>query len=538
MSKLTSLLFLSLAAVGCGSSSDVVLSVPNEIRGRALGTDFVGATVRAYPVREDGGLGYPAATVLSYPLPEPQPLASAPLDTSGRFVLPWNGEPILLEIASGTYGFEGSAQTLSSATPLRAAATSGNVLVSPLSTASSTLALALTRGGLPAGQAFAQADAKVASRLGLPGVLGEANPSARASSENDHYQLQAGFVRLAQRLRTTPAELARATGRDLVDGLLDGDGQFFAESGPADLPANILTTELSRHVDTTAVTPSVAASLASSDATVSAPPGRYASPYQFPFTLDLSTLTQDFAIAPRADVAAESTQPPFAQWYQVGAYPKSQLAWGPEPTRYPVPAVGTGDPVVWKRERLLATAQKYVGRHYQHHHIPDWDPSEHNWPEWLHVSLGQNSAGIDCSDFTGWCYNYGLGIHLNTAVAVQAAQTEVETSDGLTLPVERLLQVSSSAQPVDFAQLRRTLQPGDLLYIRGKHDSDPGTNITHVIMWVGGDGPDPLVVDSHDNSPKVYDSNNVLIPSGVQLRPLREGSWYHLAFDHAHRIVR
>jgi len=53
-----------------------------------------------------------------------------------------------------------------------------------------------------------------------------------------------------------------------------------------------------------------------------------------------------------------------------------------------------------------------IGLTYQHHHIPDWNPPA-DWP-WKEVAYGRNSKGIDCSDFTSWTYNYGLGIKLPT----------------------------------------------------------------------------------------------------------------------------
>lgn len=249
--------------------------------------------------------------------------------------------------------------------------------------------------------------------------------------------------------------------------------------------------------------------------------GGYVSPYSVRFTIPVEQLTADFAEFPRNDIRQESQQPPYEQWYDQSAYRRGQLTWGPaQHTRYPTPVIPAGvDAGEWKRERIIATALKYVGYSYQHHHIPDWNPTDPSWP-WKPVAAGQNSKGIDCSDFTGWIYNYGLGILLNTDVKKQSRPTDgVQTLlDGVT----------------DYATILAGLRTGDLLYIR----SDAG-KISHVITWVGkiGVSPDgtPLVIDSHGSA--VVDSNGQHIPQGVHLRPFRTGSWYHRCFDHAHRII-
>ena len=43
-----------------------------------------------------------------------------------------------------------------------------------------------------------------------------------------------------------------------------------------------------------------------------------------------------------------------------------------------------------------------------------WDPPK-NWP-WKKVTFGRNSKGMDCSDFSSWIYNYGLGLKLPTGI--------------------------------------------------------------------------------------------------------------------------
>lgn len=248
---------------------------------------------------------------------------------------------------------------------------------------------------------------------------------------------------------------------------------------------------------------------------------QYVSPYSVRFTIPHELLTADFAEFPRNDIRQQSMQPPYAQWYDRAAYQRGNLPWGPKQhTRYPDPVIPAGvDPSEWKRERLIATGLKYVGYSYQHHHIPDWCPTDPTWP-WKPVAAGQNSKGLDCSNFTGWIFNYGLGLLLKTDVQKQAAEPLGETL---------LAGVS------DFPTLVATLRTGDLLYITGR----PGGEVTHVVTWVGplGVSPDgtPLVIDSHGSS--VVDSNGAHIPQGIHLRPFREGSWYHRCFAHAHRLI-
>jgi cell wall-associated NlpC family hydrolase len=113
--------------------------------------------------------------------------------------------------------------------------------------------------------------------------------------------------------------------------------------------------------------------------------------------------------------------------------------------------------VSWTRQRIIAVAQKYIGLGYQHHHIPTWNPPG-------------EGTGLDCSNFTAWVYNYGLGLVFTSDVQDQA--------DSATAPGRKL----SSSEP---------LQPGDLLYILKEDRSE----ISHVAIYV-----DPNhVIDSHSN---------------------------------------
>lgn len=234
---------------------------------------------------------------------------------------------------------------------------------------------------------------------------------------------------------------------------------------------------------------------------------KYVSPYTLTFAPELTADLQNWQVASESDRT---------NWYDPSLYTAGQLSWGPRPHVFPGLSLASAEQ---RRQRVLAVGAHWIGTHYQHHHIPDWAPS--NWPAWMRVSLGHNSAGIDCSDFTAWCYNVGLGIQMTSNVADQAA-----AGPGL-------FQVQGF-EVADYNTLVQGMLPGDLLYIRansGRADQP----VTHVIMWVGG--PNRLVMDSHDNTPPVKDSNGQVIPAGVQLRPFLEGSWYHRAFDHARRLI-
>ena len=89
------------------------------------------------------------------------------------------------------------------------------------------------------------------------------------------------------------------------------------------------------------------------------------------------------------------------------------------------------------------------------------------------------------------------------------------------------------------------LQPGDILYIDGK----PGGKVTHAITWLGQFGVDSkgeyqhLIIDSTGITPQHVDSNNRIIPEGVQIRPFADGNgktpntWYYADVDHVMRII-
>ncbi len=252
----------------------------------------------------------------------------------------------------------------------------------------------------------------------------------------------------------------------------------------------------------------------------------YVSPYKVNFTVPLAELCALDRESPRNNKRLESTTP-FEEWYSPRIR-KKYGAWGPEPRHYPAIPGSENVPPNWKRQRVLVVAHNLTGLPYQHHHIPDWNPPKY-WP-WKPVAFGRNSTGVDCSDFTSWVYNYGLGIRFSSNIQKQSATVMLQGPGG-----EGSFEAKTILNDRGYDDLIAKLKTGDLLYIKRK-----GTDkVSHVIMWVGeyGHSPDnaPLVIDC--TGPEHTDCLGNHIPIGVQLRPFLRDSWYYLSFSHAHRII-
>lgn len=251
----------------------------------------------------------------------------------------------------------------------------------------------------------------------------------------------------------------------------------------------------------------------------------YVSPYKVELTAPMSEFLAADRSPPRDDWRLEA-KVPYENWYSREVR-KEYGAWGPGPRHYPPIPNQKDAPLNWKRQRVLAVACKYIGLPYQHHHIPDWDPPE-SWP-WKPVAYGRNSKGVDCSDFTSWVYNYGLGIKLDTGIRQQADIEQIAGPGG-----DGSITVRTLRDDNGYEDLVRKLKTGDLLYIKNKKGV-----VGHVIMWVGehGRSPDgvPLIIDCTGLGHK--DSNGNDIPIGVHLRPFGRDSWYYQSFSHAHRIL-
>ena len=188
--------------------------------------------------------------------------------------------------------------------------------------------------------------------------------------------------------------------------------------------------------------------------------------------IPLSALTADFITRDRLP----QSPLPQSQWY---AKP-GPGSWGPKAATYPPVAVPAGyDAVAWKRARLAVVARRLVGLPYRHHHIPAYDPPS-------------QEPGLDCSNYTSWVYNYGLGLRFTSAIAAQ--------SSGPLAPGRRL----SPDEP---------WAVGDLLYIKARD----GSRVSHVALWLG----DGQLIDSHNHS--------------VAVRPF-EG-WYRDSLSHVRRVI-
>jgi squalene-hopene/tetraprenyl-beta-curcumene cyclase len=251
----------------------------------------------------------------------------------------------------------------------------------------------------------------------------------------------------------------------------------------------------------------------------------YRSPYSVKFTLPLKDLVGDLENSERGDYRKASTFA-FAEWSGkrvLDAYGP----WGPPARHFPAPEKLAERSLEWQRQRVIAVGLRFQGYGYQHHHIPDWDPPK-DWP-WKETKGGHNGKGVDCSNFTAFVYNLGLGIKPTGNVKKQADQLE-HPGPGPNKTTHAL----RIEKPATYAELTRTLQTGDLLFIRNKKGE-----ISHVVLWVGaiGQAPDgsPLILDSHGDG--VKDSNGNSIPHGIYLRPFRENSWYFQSASHAIRVL-
>jgi cell wall-associated NlpC family hydrolase len=249
----------------------------------------------------------------------------------------------------------------------------------------------------------------------------------------------------------------------------------------------------------------------------------YRSPYRVEFSLPLPELVGDLERTERGDRRIEA-EVPHEEWYSRRVLERWG-AWGPPARAYP-PARLEGWTARRMRERVIAVAVRYLGYEYQHHHVPDWDPPA-GWP-WKPSCAGRNGRGVDCSNFTGFVYNLGFGLRLNTDVQRQAVERSAMGPGESRTPVRRV------ELPGSFGARIEALRTGDLLFIRNR-----GGEISHVVIWVGsvGRSPDgvPLVLDSHGEDTR--DSEGHLIPCGIHLRPFRENSWYNRSASHALRVI-
>lgn len=236
----------------------------------------------------------------------------------------------------------------------------------------------------------------------------------------------------------------------------------------------------------------------------------------YPFSCNQDSLTADFT----ARDALPQTQVPAARWYETAADGHYiNQGWGPAAEALPAPEIPTDagcDATTWKRERILAVAMRYInapdnplGLQYRHHHIPGWNPTTSTYAgapeENPDVDASDTTIewaagpGLDCSNFTAWVYNYGLGIKFSGDVQQQFAGT---------------------AGPMGQAIPREgPFQPGDLLFL---HPDGNPNEASHVVILMD----DQHVIDSRVNAQNLI---------GIQIRN-REG-WYRTAVLSAYRPI-
>jgi cell wall-associated NlpC family hydrolase len=254
----------------------------------------------------------------------------------------------------------------------------------------------------------------------------------------------------------------------------------------------------------------------------------------------------------------------------------------------------------WQQQRILAAANGLLqaGTHYQHLHMPNFDPrqvtSGTGFP-WSPVSTnpylkstvdldqglsgtvpnpyaatyGSPQPGIDCTDFSSYVYNLALGIQMHSGTPNQVtfggsgtlapgntAYATVLDSSGNPLAPQFFYGPNFGTAVHNGTNSLTTLvsqfQPGDLLYM-----GNPTDNLVHVVMWLGQTGTDssgntfPLVISSHDNTPAIFDTLDLdatgfpsdgnisghLPPPGVHILPFDASNWFYQDFQLAMRVV-
>jgi len=252
---------------------------------------------------------------------------------------------------------------------------------------------------------------------------------------------------------------------------------------------------------------------------------QYSSPYSVRLPYEIRELIPDLLEGERGHRHHQS-KISYQHWYNhtvVGP-------WGPLPREYMPPAIAEGKSAEWKRARVIAAALRFVGYHYRHHYIPDWDPPQ-GWHTPKAGGTRHDGKGVDCSNFTSFVYNQALGIGFSSDIHKQAAM------EGVSIHGEFWgKDVTIIPRQESVAQWKSVLKPGDLLFIRPRS----GIGISHVVIWLGAWGISsdntPLILDSHGAD--VRDANKQLIPEGVHIRPFRSGSWYASSADHAIRVIQ
>ena len=264
-----------------------------------------------------------------------------------------------------------------------------------------------------------------------------------------------------------------------------------------------------------------------------------------------------------------------------------------------------GDADTWARQRLIYAAQQLIGTPYQHLHLPTFNPASvtNGTFPWKEVSsntylqttqqlddnipnsgvinsystnYGKPEAGIDCTDFAAYIYNLALGIQMHSGTGNQISfindgatnstlatnsiptSTLVDSTGNVLTPTflkSTNFGTSTLNAPGSLEPITSQLQPGDLLYMHGEGA------ILHVVVWLGRYGTNidgsatnvDLVISSHDNTPAIFDTQNInpttgyplsgtntlitnLPPPGVQILPFTPENWFYQNFSVAMQI--
>lgn len=251
----------------------------------------------------------------------------------------------------------------------------------------------------------------------------------------------------------------------------------------------------------------------------------YNSPYSVTLSFDEKDLVSDLYQGKRADPKEQSSAD-YKEWYDA-ANQRRWTYWGPPSRHYPAPAGLSEKSAEWKRQRVIAAGMTMVGKGYQPHHIPDWDPPT-DWPS-KPDKKRPVAKGLDCSNFVSFAYNLALGFKLPSAITTLGDMTEASgPGEGKRTAVQRI------ELPKDYDAFHKTLRTGDILFMKNKEGE-----VSHAILWVGnmGKSPDkqPLILDSTGDSG--IDANGDPIPDGIYLRAFRSTGFYFKQASHAIRVI-
>lgn len=351
--------------------------------------------------------------------------------------------------------------------------------------------------------------------------------------------------------------------------------------------------------------------------------GGYSSPFSITLDPAITVWTSDFSA--RQSVIAANTTPPMADWYSpttsYAGYPYGplnpqlyssgliaspgdalalQFDRGHPVLNVTMNAIPAGvDPTTWQRQRVMAAANILLqaGTHYQHLHMPNFDPAkvtsgtgfhwipvstnatlQSSWqlsqgvsgttPNPYAAAYGKPQPGIDCTDFSAYVYSLALGVQMHSGTPDQIEFVGGKIAPGATATATVLDTTGTPITPQFFYRpnfgvggtnasgsldtLVSQFQPGDLLYM-----GNPTDGILHVVMWLGQTGTDsagntfPLVISSHDNTPAIFDTlaldaqgypsdGNVaghLPPPGVHILPFADSNWFYQDFQVAMRVI-